>query len=153
MRCPQCQQDDDKVLETRILAQATVIRRRRDCLHCNFRFTSYERIEERPLTVVKKNHTREQFSREKLRRGITTAVRKRPVTQETIEHILDEIEEEVQISSATSREVPSSKLGDMIIARLQKIDIVAYLRFLSVYKNFKDIDEFIREIKSLSKRK
>ncbi len=153
MRCPQCQTDEDKVLETRVLAHGQVIRRRRSCLHCDFRFTSYERVEERPLTVVKKNNTRELFSREKLRNGIATAVRKRPVSQDVIENMLDEIEEDAHIRSGTTHEISSSTLGDMIIARLQGVDTVAYLRFVSVYRNFENVDGFIREIQLLSQDK
>lgn len=150
MKCPRCLTDDDKVLETRILAQGGVIRRRRLCLNCDFRFTSYERVEERPLTVVKRDDSRELFSREKLRRGIITAVRKRPVSQETIENMLDEIEEEAHIASGNTHEIPSRDVGEMIIARLQRIDTVAYLRFLSVYRNFENAEEFIQEIRSLA---
>lgn len=153
MRCPQCQNDEDKVLETRVLANGAMIRRRRVCQHCDFRFTSYERIEDQKLTIIKRNNEREEFDREKLERGITNAVRKRPVSLEQIQNTLDEIEEELIKKAGTSKEIASSELGELVIGHLEDIDEVAYLRFASVYRNFETVDEFIQEIKTLSKHK
>lgn len=152
MYCLQCNKNEDRVLETRELANGVIIRRRRECLSCGFRFTSYERIEESPVFVVKRNNTREQFKRKKLRSSIDLAVRKRPVSSETINAILDSIEVEIEIKAGTSREVSSSFLGTLVVENLQKIDTVAYLRFLSVYKNFETKEEFIREISHISEK-
>lgn len=153
MRCPQCQNDEDKVLETRVLANGAMIRRRRMCIHCDFRFTSYERIEDQKLTVIKKNNEREEFDREKLERGISSAVRKRPVSLEQIQNMLDEIEETLIQKAGASKEITSSELGNLVIEQLEDTDEVAYLRFSSVYRNFETVDEFIKEIKVLSKHK
>ncbi len=152
MHCIHCKKDNDKVLETRILGNGATVRRRRMCLSCGYRFTSYERIENNPLKVVKKDNSRDDFSRKKLKKGILTAVRKRPISLEAIENMLDEIEEEVQISASkrNPQEILSSELGDIVIAHLQNIDTVAYLRFCSVYRNFESVEEFIKEIQYLS---
>lgn len=151
MRCPRCQVDDDKVLETRILANGAMIRRRRMCLHCDSRFTSYERIEETPLIIVKRNNTREEFSREKLAYSINIATRKRSISTKTIKNVLDFVEEQAILNSGNNNEISSEFLGELIISELQKIDTVAYLRFVSVYRNFESVEEFMKEITILSK--
>lgn len=153
MRCPQCQKDDDKVLETRVLANGAMIRRRRQCVHCDSRFTSYERIEEQQLTVIKRNQEREYFDREKLEKGLKNAVRKRSVSLEVIESILDNIESMALLQAGNSKEIDSHTLGELVIEKLETIDEVAYLRFASVYRNFETIDEFVKEIKVISKHK
>ncbi len=150
MKCSRCHNSEDKVLETRDLANGAIIRRRRACLSCGHRFTSYERIDENPLIVVKKNHVRQVFDREKLRQSIELAIRKRPVPVETVISLLDSIEEMAQTHAGSQHEIASSFLGTILLEKLQKIDIVAYLRFLSVYKNFESVEQFIQEISHIT---
>lgn len=140
---------DDRVTDSRTLANGESIRRRRECLACGFRFTSYERIEEKPLMVVKRDGRREPYDRAKLERGIQRAIEKRPVSQMSIENILNEIEDEAAILSKGSNEVTSSALGEMSLKKLHKLDKVAYIRFASVYRKFETMDEFIKEIERL----
>ena len=153
MRCPLCNSLEDRVLESRTLAGGDSIRRRRECLGCGYRFTSYERVEEKQLMVVKRSARREPFSREKLEKGIQQALRKRPVPQPRIESMVTEIEEQAMIEAKASHEVPSVRLGDMVLDRLYELDRVAYIRFASVYRNFANVEEFIQEIKTLSHTK
>ena len=152
MRCPHCGHLDDKVLESRQNGSATTIRRRRECLACGYRFTSYERIEEKPLMVVKRDGRRELFNLQKLERGLRKSLEKRPVSQNTIEETLHAIEDEAAIRGKTSREIFTEELGEMILKRLFSIDKVAYVRFASVYRMFSNVDEFVREIEILSRR-
>ncbi|HAE20876.1 MAG TPA: transcriptional regulator NrdR [Spirochaetaceae bacterium] len=149
MRCPHCLSMDDRVIDSRTLANGESIRRRRECLSCGFRFTSYERIEEKPLMVVKRDNRREPYDRAKLERGIQRALEKRPVSQMTIENILNEIEDEAAMVGKGVNEVPSSALGEMTLHMLYDLDKVAYIRFASVYRKFESMDEFIHEIESL----
>lgn len=149
MRCPHCLSMDDRVTDSRTLANGESIRRRRECLACGFRFTSYERIEEKPLMVVKRDGRREPYDRAKLERGIQRAIEKRPVSQMSTENILNEIEDEAAILSKGFNEVPSSALGEMILHKLYQLDKVAYIRFASVYRKFESMDEFIQEIERL----
>jgi transcriptional repressor NrdR len=151
MQCPRCKQLEDKVIESRSLANGRSIRRRRECLSCGYRFTSYERIEEKPLMVIKKSTgRREPFDRGKIEKGIQQAVRKRPVSQMDIENMLDELEENVMMIGRTSHEISSSEIGKMVLDKLYHLDRVAYVRFASVYRNFENVEEFIREIETLS---
>jgi transcriptional repressor NrdR len=140
---------DDKVIDSRSLANGESTRRRRECLSCGFRFTSYERIEEKPLMVVKRDGRREPYERAKLERGIIRALEKRPVSQLTIENLVNEIEDEAAMRGKTSNELPSYELGDMSLEKLYQIDKVAYVRFASVYRKFETTGEFIREIEKL----
>jgi len=140
---------DDRVTDSRTLANGESIRRRRECLACGFRFTSYERIEEKPLMVVKRDERREPYDRAKLERGIQRAIEKRPVSQMSIENVLNEIEDEAAILSKGSNEVASSALGEMTLRKLHSLDKVAYIRFASVYRKFETMDEFIKEIEAL----
>lgn len=153
MRCPHCGTVEDKVVESRTLANGDAIRRRRECINCSYRFTSYERIDERQFMVVKRDGRREPFERLKLERGVVRALEKRPFSQMQIENLVNEIEDETAILSKDSREIFSSKIGDLVLERLGKIDKVAYIRFASVYKQFKDLDEFIEEIKKVGVEK
>lgn len=149
MRCPHCGSMDDKVIDSRTLANGESIRRRRECVSCGFRFTSYERIEEKPLLVIKRDGRREPFERQKLERGVVRALEKRPVSQLSIENLVNEIEDEAAMKGKTGNEIPSAELGEMLLTRLYDIDKVAYVRFASVYRSFEDVDEFrqlIREI-------
>lgn len=151
MQCPRCKQLEDKVIESRSLANGRSIRRRRECTSCGYRFTSYERIEEKPLMVIKKSTgRREPFDRGKIEKGIQQAVRKRPVSQLEIENMLDELEENVMMIGRTSHEIDSAEIGRMVLDRLYHLDRVAYVRFASVYRNFENVEEFIQEIETLS---
>ncbi len=151
MRCPRCKSLEDRVIESRSLASGASIRRRRECLDCGYRFTSYERIEEKPLMVIKKSDTRrEPFDHDKLERSIQLAARKRAVSQSVIEEMLNEIEENALMLGRESHEVHSYQLGKMILDKLYDLDRVAYIRFASVYRNFENVEEFIREIETLS---
>lgn len=150
MKCPNCHYKSTKVLDSRPIEEGKAIRRRRECESCQFRFTTFERIEEVPLIVVKKEGTREEFSREKLLRGLIKACEKRPVALASIEKIVAEVEKELRSSGVS--EVPSQEVGEMVMDRLASIDEVAYVRFASVYRQFKDINVFLDELKDLIKR-
>lgn len=153
MRCPHCGNMEDKVIESRTLADGTAIRRRRECAECGYRYTSYERVEERPLMVVKTAGGREPFDRQKLERGIRQAVRKRPVSQLQVEEALNDIEDRAAIIAKSTHEIASQKLGEMVLSRLYELDRVAYVRFASVYRNYADVKEFVSEIERLKKQK
>ena len=147
MTCPFCQNQDSSVLESRDSTDGEVTRRRRECLKCNKRFTTYERVEGPQLTVIKKDGSRETFDKEKLRRGIVRALEKRPVTGEKIEEIIDGVEREML--KKESGEVTSKMLGNAALKRLKSIDKVAYVRFASVYLDFDAIDDFVRLVKEI----
>ncbi|QDP40829.1 transcriptional regulator NrdR [Radiobacillus deserti] len=147
MKCPNCDYKSTKVLDSRPIEEGKSIRRRRECEDCAFRFTTFERIEEVPLIVVKKEGTREEFSRDKLLRGLIKACEKRPVAIEQIEKITVEVEKELR-NRGTS-EVQSKEIGEMVMDRLSDVDEVAYVRFASVYRQFKDISVFLDELKEL----
>ncbi|MDD4526871.1 MAG: transcriptional regulator NrdR [Candidatus Margulisbacteria bacterium] len=147
MKCPFCGSDEDKVLESRTLSEGEAIRRRRECLSCSQRFTSYERLEERPVVVIKSTGNKEFFKKEKILNGMITATEKRPVTVMQIQSVVEEITEELH--RRTEREVHSKEIGQMVMDKLQGLDQVAYVRFASVYKQFKDVSEFIKEIKNM----
>jgi len=149
MRCPHCGTVEDKVIESRTLANGDAVRRRRECINCNYRFTSYEKIDERQFMVVKKDLRREPFDREKLERGVVRALEKRPFSQMQIENLVNEIEDETAIISKGSREISSSVIGELVLKKLSELDKVAYIRFASVYKSFNDLEEFIDEIKQV----
>jgi transcriptional repressor NrdR len=150
MKCPHCGNTDDKVLESRSLAAGASIRRRRECTACGYRFTSYERIEDKPLMVVKSSGRREPFNREKLERGLQRALEKRKISQLEIENILNEIEDSSMILSRAGNEISSHDLGEMVLKKLFSIDPVAYIRFASVYRNFTNLEGFISEIQTLT---
>ena len=151
MRCPHCGSCDDKVMESRTLAQGDCIRRRRECLACGYRFTSYEHIEEKPFMVIKKDGRREPFDRKKLEKGIERALEKRPVSSNIIENIVSEIEDQAILSSGLNKEIETTALGEMVLSHLYSIDKVAYIRFASVYKQFSNLDEFVNEVKKVRK--
>jgi transcriptional repressor NrdR len=153
MRCPKCGSLDDRVIESRALADGRTIRRRRECLTCEFRFTSYERIEEKQLMVVKKSkNRREPFDRDKLEKGIQQAVRKRSVSQGQIITMIDELEEQAIREGMDTHEISAARIGEMVLERLYSMDRVAYIRFASVYRNFENVEEFIREIEELTRK-
>lgn len=147
MRCPFCQAADTRVLDSRDSAEGTIIRRRRECETCARRFTTYERVEELNPLVVKKDGRREQFDRDKLLAGLKKACEKRPVSVEQVEALVTEIERTLQ--ELGEKEIPSSTVGELVMERLSALDEVAYVRFASVYRSFRDIAEFMDELKEL----
>ncbi len=148
MRCPKCGGQDDKVIDSRASKEGLIIRRRRECLGCEHRFTTYEEIEHQELTVVKRDGRREALSREKLRAGIQRACDKRPVSQETIDGAVGRIVEE--LGERFDREVPAKEIGERVMRELRAIDAVAYVRFASIYREFAEVGEFVDEINRLA---
>jgi transcriptional repressor NrdR len=144
MKCSRCQQADTKVIESRDVAEGEAIRRRRACTNCQYRFTTYERVERPQIIVIKNNGTRELFNRDKLLAGLYRACEKTPVTSLQLEHVVADIEQ--QIYDCGDQEVQTAKIGDMVMERLAKLNEVAYVRFASVYRRFKDIAGFEREL-------
>lgn len=147
MRCPYCQEFESRVIDSRSSEDGSAIRRRRECNACKRRFTTYERVEERPLLVVKKRGHREPFNRSKIFAGLTRACEKRPISTEQIEELVGEIERELRDNY--DREVSSLLIGEMVMDRLHKLDEVAYVRFASVYRQFADLNSFIRTIEQM----
>lgn len=147
MKCPYCNYDEDKVVDSRSSHDGMVIRRRRECTKCVKRYTTYERIEEIPLRVIKKDNSREDFDRQKLMSGILKACEKRPVSIEQIETVVDEIEKALE--SRYDKEVKSGEIGELMMRKLKELDDIAYVRFASVYRQFKDIEQFMNEVKTL----
>ncbi len=152
MRCPNCGGLDDKVLESRSLASGESIRRRRECVSCGYRFTSYERIEEKQLMVIKKNGRREPFDRNKIERGLRRALEKRSVSERSIENLVNEIEDSAALLGKGDHEIAAGVLGALVLEKLHALDKVAYIRFASVYRHFGNIDEFISEIQKLDEK-
>ncbi|QED48888.1 transcriptional regulator NrdR [Cytobacillus dafuensis] len=150
MKCPSCQNNNTRVLDSRPVDEYRSIRRRRECEACGYRFTTFEKVEEIPLIVVKKEGTREEFSREKILRGLIKACEKRPVALKELEEITYSVEKELRSNGVS--EIQSESVGEMVMDRLVKIDDVAYVRFASVYRQFKDINVFIEELKELMKK-
>lgn len=150
MRCPFCQAADTRVMDSRDSAEGTVIRRRRECETCRRRFTTYERVEELSPLVVKKDGRREQFDRDKLLAGLQKACEKRPVPVDAVERLVTDIERTLQESG--EKEIQSSTIGELVMERLPAVDEVAYVRFASVYRSFRDIAEFMTELKELLER-
>lgn len=146
MRCPHCGSFDDKVIESRTLANGDSIRRRRECLGCEYRFTSYERIEEKQLMVIKRDGRRQPFDRHKIEHGIQRALEKRPISTMSIENIVNEIEDMAVMEGKTGNEISSSTLGELVLSKLNEVDKVAYIRFASVYRHFENLDEFVAEV-------
>jgi len=147
MKCPFCGHVEDKVVDSRESKEGEVIRRRRECLGCSKRFTSYERIDQVPHLVVKKDGRRERFDREKLLAGLMKACEKRPVPIKALETVVDQVEAMVQESP--DREVPTAQVGEFLMERLRELDKVAFVRFASVYREFKDVDQFMATLKGL----
>ena len=150
MRCPYCNEDDSRVIDSRSNEDNSITRRRRECVACKRRFTTYERIEERPLLVVKKGGNREQFNRDKIIKGLTRACEKRPVSMDQIELLVSDLEKELRDNF--DREVSSREIGEKIMDKLQKLDEVAYVRFASDYRQFTDLNSFINTIEQLKKQ-
>ena len=145
MKCPFCSHLDDKVIDSREARTGDLIRRRRECLKCGRRFTTYERIDEIPYMVIKKDGRRERFDRQKILQGLLKSCEKRPVPTAKLESMVDEVERAVQ--EAKERELTTQELGELLMVRLKKLDKVAYVRFASVYMDFKDVKEFMTELK------
>ena len=149
MKCPFCFHHEDKVIDSRTSKDGDVIRRRRECLKCERRFTSYERVEFVMPMIIKKDGRREVFDRSKILHGLSTALEKRPVDMETREEVADSIEQKIMALGA--KEIPSKQVGEEVMACLRDLDKVAYVRFASVYRDFKDIPEFMDELSTLLK--
>lgn len=147
MRCPYCNTDNDRVIDSRASADGLSIRRRRECLDCNRRFTTYERMEETPLRVVKKDGSRVPFDRGQILKGMLKACEKRPVAIEDLERITADIDR--RLTEMFEREVSSKYIGQLVMEELKKLDQVAYVRFASVYREFKDVQQFLDELKPL----
>ncbi len=146
MVCPKCKKDDTRVLDSRDTHEKKEIRRRRECVKCQYRFTTFERVETANFLVIKRDNSRESYDRAKLARGIWKACEKRPVTQERVEKLLNELEEEL---ANHGKEIPSKMLGEALMEKLKKLDEVAYIRFASVYRQFKDLETFKKELQKL----
>lgn len=149
MKCPYCNNPDTRVIDSRPADDGTSIRRRRSCDTCGKRFTTYEKIETIPLIIIKKDNNREQYSRRKIENGVLRACYKRPVSAEEIENTVDRIE--TKIFSLEEREIPSNVIGELVMDELKELDEVAYVRFASVYREFKDINTFMDELKKILK--
>ena len=149
MRCPFCSSTETKVIDKRDSENLLATRRRRECLKCSKRFTTYERIETQELTIVKKDNERELYNRKKLLTGILKACEKRPIKREQIDIIVDEVE--IELRNMPTTEIDSKSIGELVMSKLRQIDKVAYIRFASVYRDFADIKSFEKELKSLKK--
>lgn len=147
MRCPYCDHPDSRVLDSRPADEGRSIRRRRECTACLRRFTTFERVEETPLMVIKKDGTREEFNKEKIIHGLIRACEKRPVSMDVLQQLADEVEREMRNTGLT--EVESRRIGEAVMERLISIDEIAYVRFASVYRQFKDINVFLKELNQL----
>jgi len=147
MRCPYCDNQDTKVIDSRHTEEGHAIRRRRECIKCAQRFTTYEKVESLPIVVIKKDKTREMFNREKLLAGLTRACEKRPVEAAKLDLLVDKIESDLQ--NTLKREISTKEIGEKVMEGLKNIDEVAYVRFASVYRQFKDVNTFIAEVNKL----
>ncbi|MBQ0001877.1 MAG: transcriptional repressor NrdR [Clostridiales bacterium] len=145
MRCPYCNKDNTRVVDSRPVEDTNSIRRRRMCDFCGKRFTTYEQVETIPLSVIKKDESREAYNREKIQGGILRACYKRPISREKIDAVIDAIEGD--IFAIEEKEIPSTKIGEIVMEHLKELDAVAYVRFASVYREFKDVDTFMDELK------
>jgi transcriptional repressor NrdR len=141
------------VIESRTLANGEAIRRRRECNGCGYRFTSYERIEDKQFMVIKRDGRREPFDRDKIERGVQRALEKRPVSQMSIENLINEVEDQAAILGKVNHELESQAIGDVVLEKIGAMDKVAYIRFASVYRHFENLDEFVREIKQVGKKR
>ena len=147
MRCPFCNQDNTRVVDSRPVEETNSIRRRRMCDECGKRFTTYERVETIPLIVIKKDQTREEYDRAKIESGVLSACHKRPVSAEQITRLIDEVE--IEIFNREEKEIPSSVIGEILMDKIKDLDQVAYVRFASVYREFKDVNTFMNELKKM----
>lgn len=150
MKCPNCDYHDTRVVDSRPTKLNTAIRRRRQCIKCNFKFTTFEKVESTPLVVVKKNGSNQVFDRNKIYRGVVQAAQKRNISKEVLNNIVNEVEEHIRLGS--EYEVTTRQIGDMVMKKLANIDEVAYIRFASVYREFSSIDVFLAELQSMSRK-
>lgn len=151
MKCPYCGFTEDKVIDSRPTEENTTIRRRRECLHCMKRFTTYEKVESVPLMVIKRDKSRQAFDRQKLLNGLLRACEKRPVSISELEKLVEDVE--LQILNSLKREITTQEIGEMVMTKLKELDEVAYVRFASVYRQFRDINTFMDELHKLIKEK
>ncbi len=151
MQCPSCQNTDSRVLESRAADGGRSVRRRRECLHCDFRFTTYERVETVPITVLKRNGNRETFNRTKILNGLTLACQKTGLEQDRLESMVNELE--LQLQQRSGREVNSAEIGEMVLDQLSEISEVAYVRFASVYRDFRGINDFVAALEGIHANK
>jgi transcriptional repressor NrdR len=147
MKCPFCRENNNKVIDSRLSRDGSAIRRRRECISCSRRFTTYEYIEEIPLMILKKDKRREHFSRDKVRAGLNKACEKREISMNVIESFIEELERDLRESE--EKEIPSTVIGEKVMRKLHELDKVAYVRFASVYRDFKDVNDFVTELKTL----
>ncbi len=150
MKCPICKTPDSKVIDSRASANGFVIRRRRECEKCHSRFTTYERVERVPWKVIKKDDRREDYDREKLLKGIVVACEKRPISMTRIEELVDSIE--ATLEESYKQEISSQDIGELVMQKLQSLDEIAYVRFASVYRQFKDVNQFLNEVNRIIKK-
>ncbi|MGD1816926.1 MAG: transcriptional regulator NrdR [Pleomorphochaeta sp.] len=153
MRCPNCSCDNDKVIESRSNQYGTSIRRRRECLNCGYRFTSYEKIEEKRITVIKKDGREEAFDLKKIERGIESCTDKLNIDEDVIKQVLENIEQNIRRQAGSKREIHSYQIGEETLKQLSTVNTVAYVRFASVYRAYEDIEQFIQEIERLNEKK
>jgi len=151
LKCPYCGYEDDRVIDSRPTEEGTAIRRRRECTKCQRRYTTYEKVESVPLMVIKKDKTRQPFNREKIINGLLRACEKRPVSIDDVEKLVNEVES--QLYNSLQREVTTKDIGEMVMIKLKNLDEVAYVRFASVYRQFKDINTFMDELRKLLNEK
>jgi transcriptional repressor NrdR len=151
MRCPACGHEEDRVVDSRATKENSAVRRRRECLACGHRFTTYEYVEHRPVMVAKKDGRREHYSREKILNGLLRACEKRPVSVEALDRLVDEVERTV--SGKVRDEIPTTEIGNEVMKRLAALDQVAYVRFASVYRDFKDVTQFLDELRNLLEKR
>ncbi|KZR74015.1 transcriptional regulator NrdR [Prochlorococcus marinus] len=151
MQCPSCQNTDSRVLESRAADGGRSVRRRRECLHCDFRFTTYERVETVPITVLKRNGNRETFNRSKILNGLTLACQKTGLEQDRLESMVNELE--LQLQQRSGREVNSAEIGEMVLDQLSEISEVAYVRFASVYRDFRGVNDFVAALEGIHANK
>ena len=150
MKCPFCGETNNKVIDSRLAKESNAIRRRRECIECEGRFTTYEYVEEIPIIIIKKDGRREMFSKEKVRSGIQRACEKRSISMNVIEEYIDQLQRELRETG--EKEISSTAIGEKIMTKLHKLDDVAYVRFASVYREFKDVNDFVAELKTLLSR-
>lgn len=147
MKCPFCGEDDTRVIDSRPADENKSIRRRRQCDKCQKRFTTYEKVEAIPLVVIKKDQTREPYDRTKIEKGVFRSCHKRPISVPQMNHLVDQVE--AKVFSKEEREIPSSYIGELVMRYLEELDAVAYVRFASIYREFKDVDTFMEELKKI----
>ena len=147
MKCPFCGEDDTRVIDSRPADENMSIRRRRQCDKCQKRFTTYEKVEAIPLVVIKKDQTREPYDRTKIEKGVFRSCHKRPISVPQMNHLVDQVE--AKVFSEEEREIPSSYIGELVMRYLEELDAVAYVRFASIYREFKDVDTFMEELKKI----